>query len=177
MYVSSLYEGICAGDVGSVLAAWLNASPKPFTALLQDIASTPVRVEVLRDGERPLTDPERFRLNAAGLACCRWRHSLLVADGQVAAFTTLLWLPARLPADVCREFDAGERPAGAILGPLGMRRTDRRALATRMIEEVTGQDAAVMSTAVLTVDGVGVGIAEEFITRHFANALAGGGAL
>src|ERR1700722_13197425 len=100
MFVSPLYEGIFARDVGTVLAAWMNASPRPFTAILQDLAATPVRIQVLNAGERPLTDREQFRLNATGLAGCRWRHGLLIADGKVAASTVLLWLPARLPADV-----------------------------------------------------------------------------
>ena len=92
----------------------------------------------------------------------------------MAASTSLLWLPARLPAEACRELDAGEKPAGAILRPYGMKRTDRRAMATTGIEEVTGQDAAVMSSAVLTVGKAAVGIAEETITKRFAEALTGG---
>ena len=92
----------------------------------------------------------------------------------MAASTSLLWLPARLPAEACRELDAGEKPAGAILRPYGMKRTDRRAMATSGIEEVTGQDAAVMSSAVLTVGKVAAGIAEETITKRFAEALTGG---
>ena len=174
MFVSSLYEGICARDVGTVLAAWMNASPKPLTSLLEDIARTPIRIQVLASGKRPLTERERFRLGAEGLIGCQWRHGLLIADGEVAASTSLLWLPARLPVEACVALDAGDKPAGAILGPLGMRRRDRRAMATSMIEEVTGQDAAVMSSAVLTIGKVPVGIAEETITRHFAAALTGG---
>ena len=158
-----------------MLAAWLNATPKPLTSLLEDIAHTPVRLQVLAEGERPLTRREQYRLSAEGLTACRWRHGLLLAGGQVAASTSLVWLPARLPAEACLELDAGDRPAGAILGPLGMRRTDRHAGASRLIEEVTGQDAAVMSSAVLTIGKVAVGIAEETITRAFASALTGGG--
>ena len=173
MFVSQLYKGVCTRDVATVLAAWMCATPKPLTALLEDLTGTPVRIEVLASGERPLTDREQFRLNAEGLAG-RWRHGLLIADGQVAASTSLLWLPARLPAEACRELDAGDVPAGKILRPLGMRRTDRRAMATTCIEEVTGQDAAVISSAVLTIGKVAVGIAEECITRAFAEALCGG---
>jgi chorismate-pyruvate lyase len=174
MFVSSLYQGVCTRDVATVLAAWMNATPKPLTALLEDLTRSPVRLQVLASGERPLTGREQFRLGAEGLTACRWRHGLLIADGEVAASTALLWLPARLPAEACLALDAGEKPAGAILGPLGMRRTDRRAMATTCIEEVTGQDAAVMSSAVLTVGKVAVGIAEETITKRFAEALAGG---
>jgi hypothetical protein len=174
MFVSSLYQGVAARDVATVLAAWMNASPKPLTALLEDITQAPVRLQVLASGERALTGREQHRLGAEGLTGCHWRHGLLIADYDVAASTSLLWLPARLPFEACRELDAGERPAGAILRPLGMKRTDRRAMATTGIEEVTGQDAAVMSSAVLTIAKVGVGIAEETITRRFAEALAGG---
>ncbi len=174
MLVSHLYQGVCTRDVATVLAAWMNASPKPLTALLEDLTGTPVSIQVLASGERALTGREQFRLGAESLEACHWRHGLLIADGQVAASTSLLWIPARLPAQACRELDAGERPAGAILRPYGMKRTDRRAMATTGIEEVTGQDAAVMSSAVLTVGKVAAGIAEETITKRFAEALAGG---
>lgn len=174
MFVSSLYQGVAARDAATVLAAWLNASPKPLTSLLEDIARTPVRLQVLASGERPLTSREQFRLGAGGLTGCNWRHGLLIADGEVAASTSLVWLPARLPWEACRALDAGDKPAGAILGPLGMKRRDRRAMATSMIEEVTGQDAAVMSSAVLTIGKIPVGIAEETVTKRFAAALTGG---
>lgn len=174
MFVSPLYQGVAATDVATVLAAWMSATPKPLTALLEDLTRTPVTIQVLASGERPLTLREQHRLDAPDGTACRWRHGLLIADGEVAASTSLLWILGRLPAEACRELDAGEKPAGAILRPLGMRRTDRRAMATAGIEEVTGQDAAVMSSAVLTVRKVAAGIAEETITRRFAEALAGG---
>jgi chorismate-pyruvate lyase len=174
MLISPLYEGLCTRDVATVLAAWMAATPKPLTSMLEDLTKAPVQVRVLASGERPLTGREQFRLGAEGLITCSWRNALLLADGQVAASTSLLWLPARLPAEACRALDAGDVPAGKILRPLGMRRTDRRAMATTGIEEVTGQDAAVMSSAVLTIGKVGVGIAEETITKIFAEALCGG---
>ena len=175
MLISPLYEGIAARDVSTVLAAWLAATPQPLTAMLEDLIKAPVRLQVLASGERPLTEPEQFRLRAEGLLACRWRHALLLADGLVAASTSLLWLPARLPAEACQALDAGDEPAGKILRPLGMKRTDRRAMATTgMIEEVTGQPMAVMSSATLTVGKVPVGIAEEYVTEAFASALTGG---
>jgi hypothetical protein len=51
-------------------------------------------------------------------------------------------------------------------------REDRRAMATTGIEEVTGADAAARSSAVLMVEGQAVAIAEEHITRQFAETLA-----
>jgi len=161
-------------DVGTVLAAILAASSRPLTRILEDLSGEQLAIKVLADGERPLTDAEAFRLAAAGIGRCRWRHGLLVTpDGSVAASTALVWLPPRLPFGACRDLDAGAEPAGVILGRLGMSRQDRRAMATRGIEEVTGADAAVRSTAVLEVDGQPVGIADECVTREFAESLAG----
>lgn len=161
-------------EVGSVLAAILAASSRPLTRVLEDLSGTRLRIQVLADGHRALTKAERFRLHAAGITRCRWRHGLLVtADGSVAASTALVWLPARIPFDACTELDAAAEPAGVILGRIGMRREDRRAMATSLMEEVTGADAAVRSTAVLVVDGQKIGYAEETITKAFAGSLTG----
>jgi len=174
MHSQLLDAHIEARDVGSVLAAILAASSRPLTRILEDLSGERLRIEVLASGGRPLTDRERSRMAADGLTRCRWRTGLLVTGGGVvAASTSLIWLPSRLPFDACRELDAGAEPAGVILGRYGMRREDRRAMATRMMEEVTGQDSAVRSTAALVVDGRAVGIADECVTRRFAEGLAG----
>lgn len=174
MLASSLYEGVAARDVATVLAAWLNATPKPLTDIIGDITGTPVRIEVLARGERALTSREQFRLGAEGLVACRWRTGLLIAADEVAASTSLLWLPARLPVEACLALDAAQEPAGRVLAPYGLRRTDRQAMATTGMEGVVGKDVAVKSSAVLTVGGVAAGIAEEAISRAFARMLAGG---
>ena len=174
MHSQLLDTGIHSRDVGNVLAAILAASSRPLTAILQGLSGAELSIKVLADGERPLNDRERFRMGADGIARCRWRTGLLVTpDGVVAASVSLVWLPVRLPFDACRELDAGDQPAGVILGRLGMRRQDRQAMATRGMEDVTGADAAVRSTAVLVVDGQAVGIAGECVTRDFAESLAG----
>jgi len=173
MHSQLIDVGIGSRDVGDFLASVLKNSSKPLTHILEHLSGAQLRIQVLSDGKRPLTDGERYRLDAAGIACCRWRHGLLVTpDGMVAAGVSLLWLPARLPAEACKALDAATLPAGTILAPLGMYRTDRRTLATWGIEEITGQDAAVRSSAVLAIGGHGVGIAEEHITRAFAQSLA-----
>jgi hypothetical protein len=168
-------DGIHAQDVGTVLAAILAASRRPATEILQHLSGTALHLKVLASGERPLTDRERYRLQAGVLRLCRYRHGLLVTgDGLVAASVSLVWLPPRLPFAACRELDEGKEPAGKILGPLGMRRTDRRAMsvAGMEIEEVTGQPAAVVASAALEVDGQLVGLAEEHVTMAFAESLA-----
>ena len=111
MIASSLYAGICSRNVGILLAELLKGSPRPLTPLLEDLTGDQVTVQVLASGERHLTRQEQARLNAEGLVTCRWRNALLYAGQVVAASTTLLWLPPRLPAEVCRDLDAGGQPA------------------------------------------------------------------
>ena len=165
-------DGIHAQDVGTVLAAILAASSRPATEILQGLSGCTLHVKVLASGERPLTDRETFRLHAEGLRACRYRHGLLVTqDGLTAASASLVWLPARLPHAACRELDEGAEPAGVILGRLGMRREDRRAMPTSFDDEVTGEPRATASSAVLVVGGQPVAIAEEFVMARFAETL------
>jgi hypothetical protein len=166
-------EGIHAQDVGTVLAAILAASSRPATRILEDLSGATLHIKVLASGERPLTGREQYRLQAGSLSRCRYRNGLLVtADGLTAASVSLVWLPARLPHDTCRELDEGTEPAGVILGRLGMRREDRRAMATGFDDEVTGEPRATASSAVLVVDGQRVAVAEEFVLLKFAETLA-----
>ena len=165
-------EGVHAQDVGTVLAALLAASRRPATEILQGLSGTTLHIKVLASGERPLTDREQYRLHAEGLRTCRYRNGLLVTqDGLTAASVSLAWLPARLPHEACRELDKGIEPAGVILGRLGMRREDRRAMPTDRDDEVTGEPRATASSAVLVVGGQRVAIAEEFVMAKFAETL------
>ena len=166
-------DGIHAQDVGTILAAVLQTSRRPATEILQRLSGATLHIQVLASGERPLTDREQYRLQAGALHQCRYRHGRLVTqDGLVAASTSLVWLPARLRHDTCRELDEGTEPAGIILGRLGMRREDRRAMPTGFDDEITGEPRATASSAVLVVDGQRVAIAEEFVTMAFAETLA-----
>ena len=171
MIASSLYAGICSRDVGILLAELLKGSPRPLTPLLEDLTGDQVTVQVLASGERHLTGQEQARLNAEGLVTCRWRNALLYAGQVVAASTTLLWLPARLPAEACRDLDAGGQPAGKILDKYGARRTGRRALAAEGIEAAADQDTAVRATAELAIDDIAVAITEEHIPLEFARSV------
>lgn len=174
MFPLTLTEGVQVHGVAGILASWLRATPKPFTAMLQEISDAPVAVEVRNTGERPLERDEPFRLHAAGHTC-QWRHAVLQVDGQAAATVTLVWLPDRLPEDVCAELDAGERPFGAILAPYKMKRIDRLAHASQsgLMDETTGEPIAVQASAVAVVNGLRVAITEELILERFARALVG----
>jgi len=172
--------GINPRSIPKILAAWLEGNEETATGLLEYLSGQKLRLQVIRSGKRPLTDREQFRLEADGLVRCNWRHAVLriddgTEDSLIAAAVSLAWAPARLPWATCSALDAGEEPAGVILGrlPGGVRRVDRLALPAFTLEELTGQTASVTATAVLEVDGHGkVAIAEEFITERFTASLA-----
>jgi len=168
-----LRVGIHAQSVGTVLAAILQASSHPATRILEDLSGTTLHIDVLASGKRHLTDREQYRLHTEALTMCRYRNGLLVTeDGLAAASVSLAWLPPRLPFDACRELDESTRPAGTILGELGMRREDRRAMPTDRDDKTTREPLATASSAVLVVDGQRVAIAEEFVMLKFAETLA-----
>lgn len=159
-------------DAGKIIASVLETCPLPATRVLEHLANCDLRLQVLASGGRNLTRPEAHRLRAGAILRCRYRHGLLTtADGMPAASTSLVWLPARLRHDTCRELDEGARPAGHILGGLGMTRADRRAMPTRLLDEATGQQRVSASSAVLVVGGLRVAIAEEFVLAPFAATL------
>ena len=167
--------GVSSRSAGQVLAAILEGSRRPATEVLQSLSGATLRLEVLSRCGRPLADREQYRLQAARLALCHHRNGLLVTGtGMVAASVSLTWLPARLPWEACQALDEGREPAGVILGrlPGGMRREDRRALATGFDDEMTGEPLATASSAVLVVAGRRVAVAEEFVTLRFAEGLA-----
>lgn len=167
--------GIRGQDTAHVLAVLIDRSPLPVTALIGGMARTRFRLAVIRTGQRGLSAGEAHLLDAPEGTPCRWRTGQLeTAAGELAAGVSLLWLPGRLDAGTCAELDAAREPAGTILGrlPGGMRRERRRAAAASVVDKITGEDCAVMSRAVLVVNGQPAGIAEENWTAPFVSSLA-----
>lgn len=167
--------GIRDQDAAHVLAVLIDRSPLPVTVLVQGLADVRLTISAVRAGARGLSAHEASSLDAPEGAPCRWRTARLqAADGDLAAGVFLLWLPSRLDARTCRDLDAGTEPAGAILDrlPGGMRREQRRAGAADVIDEITGEDASVMSRAVLVAGGQAVAIAEENWMSVFVKSLA-----
>jgi hypothetical protein len=165
--------GIRSHDAAHVLAVLIDRSPLPVTVLIQGLADVELRITVTRTGDRALSIPEAHLLDAPLMTACRWRTARLeTTDGELAAGVFLLWLPSRLDEGTLTALDAGTEPAGVILSRLGMRREQRRAVAVNVIDETTGEDASVMSRAVLAVGGQAVAIAEENFTAAFVEGLA-----
>lgn len=187
-----LTAGAHTRRVAKMLADELGDNPIPATTLLERHLSaqreTPVTLRLRvtgpdpHPGVRKPTDEEKGRLRAPGLAQCEWRTGLLLYDfAEIAAVTTLMWLPARLGIDARRDLASGDVPAGKALP--GMQRFDLRAMAlSEQMSELHPADGlpagldldiAVTSSAVLIVHGWRVAIATERIPRDFISLLAG----
>ena len=88
-----------ADGLASLLATVLAVSERPVTLLLEELAHTEVRIEVLSCTDRELTASEHRRLDADPVTFAHHRPELLrTRDGIVAAETRLVILPQWLPA-------------------------------------------------------------------------------
>jgi chorismate-pyruvate lyase len=165
--------GVTSADgVASLLATLLTVSTTPATLLLEELARTPIRIEVLGRADHELTADEHYRLDAGPITTGHYRSGLLrTASGLVVAETTLVILPQRIPAAARAALASTNVPIGKILASLGMQRTDRRALCLTGCLNDAGTDVAVRSSAVLVLDGIKVAIATEKITGDFCRLI------
>jgi chorismate-pyruvate lyase len=166
--------GVTSTDgVANLLATILAVSATPATLLLEELACTEIRIEVLGRADRKLTAAEHYRLDAGPIPAGHHRTGLLrTASGLVAAETSLVILPQRIPAHARAALAGTSIPVGKILAPLGVQRMDRRALCRHGCLDTAGGDVAVESSAVLALDGVKVAIATERITGDFCRLIA-----
>ena len=90
--------GVTSTDgVANVLGTLLAVSTTPATLLLEELARTQIRIEVLGRADRELTAAEHYRLDAGPITAGHYRTGLLrTASGLVAAETSLVIVP---PAD------------------------------------------------------------------------------
>ena len=161
-----LYDLTSADGMASLIATVLAASERPATPLLEELAHTEIRIEVLSSTDRELTASEHHRLDASPITSAHRRAELLrTKDGIVAAETELIILAQRLPAGAALA-DAGI-PDGEVLAQLGARRLDRRALCRGGCQDSAGKAVAVESLAVLAIGDTKVGITTERITGAF----------
>jgi hypothetical protein len=166
--------GVTSTDgVANLLATILAVSVTPATLLLEELACTQIRIEVLGRADRELTAAEHYRLDAGPITAGQHRTGLLrTASGLVAAETSLVILPQRIPLHARAALAGTSIPVGKILAPLGVQRVDRRALCRHGCLDTAGGDVAVESSAVLALDGVKVAIATERITGKFCRLIA-----
>ena len=153
-----------------ILAAIITADPRPLVRTLQRVTGQPVlRIRVKDHGGGELVMPqnrgELDTLNVPEGTPARWRTGqLLTETGMTAADVSLIWVPHRLPAAARALLDQGQRPAGHILGPLGVTRHQARARA------MPGE--GVRSQAVLCLAGLPVALAAEDISYELCEIMA-----
>ena len=166
--------GVTSTDgVANLLATLLTVSTTPATLLLEELARTQIRIEVLGRTDRELTAAQHYRLDAGPITAGYHRTGLLrTASGLVAAETSLVIVLERIPLHARAALVGTSIPVGKILAPLGVRRVDRRALCRHGCLDTAGGDVAVESSAVLALDGVKVAIATERITGDFCRLIA-----
>ena len=166
--------GVTSTDgVANLLATLLTVSTTPATLLLEELAHTQIRIEVLGRGDRELTAAEHYRLDAGPITAGHHRTGLLrTASGMVAAETSLVILPQLIPPHARAALASASIPIGKILASLGVQRLDRRALCRHGCLDSAGGDVAVDSSAVLALDGEKVAIATERITGEFCRLIA-----
>jgi hypothetical protein len=154
--------------MASLLATVLAVSKRPATLLLEKLAHTKIRIEVLSRTDRELTASEHRRLDADPVTVAHHHAGFLrTKGGIVAAETELVILPQRLPAGARAALSGRRIPLGEILAQLGVRRLDRRALCRGGCQDSAGKDVAVESLAVLAIGDTKVGITTERITGTF----------
>jgi hypothetical protein len=94
----SLCDVTSADGMASLLATVLAVSGRLATLLLEELAHTKIRIEVLDRTDRELTASEHYRLDAGPITSAHHRAELLrTKDGIVAAETELIILPQSLP--------------------------------------------------------------------------------
>jgi len=157
-----------ADGIASLLANALAVSERPATLLLEELAHTKIRIEVLSRTDRELTTSEHHWLNAGPITSAHHCAELLrTTGGIVAAETELVILPQRLPADARAALVGTRIPVGEILPQFGARRLDRRALCREGCQDSAGKDVAVECLAVLAIGDTKIGITTERITGKF----------
>jgi hypothetical protein len=166
--------GVTSTDgIANVLSTILAVSTTPATLLLEELAHTQIRIEVLGRVDRELTAGEHYRLDAGPITAGHYRTGLLrTASGLVAAETSLVILLERIPSHARAALAGTSIPVGKILASLGVQRVDRRALCRHGFVDSVGGDVAVESSAVLALDGVKVAIATERVTGDFCRLIA-----
>jgi hypothetical protein len=159
--------------MASLLAAVLALSERPATVLLEELAHTEIRIEVISCTDHNLTESEHDLLNADPITSGQHYAGLLrFMGGIVVAETELVIVPQRLPAGARAALADVGIPVGEVLAQLGARRLNPRALCRGGCRDSAGKDVAVESRAVLAIGDTKVGITTERITGAFCRLAA-----
>jgi hypothetical protein len=150
------------------------------TALFEELAGEPVRIEMSGRADRQLTMTECLALSISPGACGHQRNGTLrtVTSGLVAAEVSSLVVPDRLPAAACRALGVpgpddpapppSAIPLGRVLADLGVRREPLGAHLTRE----SGSHILVEASARMWLGEVPVALAYERVTTEFCHRVS-----
>jgi hypothetical protein len=151
----------------------------PATALFEELAGEPVRIDLAGRGERLLTLTECLELNVSPGSYGYRRDGTLraVNTGLVAAEVSSLVIPGRLPASARRalgmpgpadpEPPPSAIPLGTVLADLGVRREPLGARLTFGTTSASGSRILVESSARMWLGDLPVALASERVTSEF----------
>jgi len=170
------------------VVALLAQGTGPATALFEELAGEPVRIDLVTSTSRPLTAAECRDLRLAPGACDStfgWQRNgtlRTVNSGVVAAEVSSLVVPGRLPAFACRALGIpgpddpspppSTTPLGTVLAELGVRRQPLGARVARSTAGASGGRFKVESTARMWLADVPVALASERVTTEFCELVA-----
>jgi hypothetical protein len=170
--------GVHASSAQASVVALLGRGTGPATALFEELAGEPVRIELAGSADRPLTPAECLELRMPPGAHGYQRNGTLrtVNSGLVAAEVSSLVIPGRLPAAARRTLGIpgpddpapppSATPLGTVLADLGVRREPLGARLARGISSAFGSRILVESSARMWLAGVPVALASEQVTAE-----------
>jgi hypothetical protein len=176
----------------SALIKWLLAAPQgtPIersgaTAMFAAISGCAIDAVMQARGPRSLTQREQQLLQSTGATIGHERRGTLYAGNVLAAATTAVLLPQRLPAAVRATLGIGPDgetlpgiagvPLGRALSGLGARREPLDVVATPGAHDAAGYELILCSAARLWLD-LPIGIVTERVYAEFLDAFPIGGA-
>jgi hypothetical protein len=151
----------------------------PATALFEELAGEPLRIDLTGNAYRLLTPAECLDLEISPGACGYQRNGTLrtVNSGLVAAEVSSLVVPDRLPPAARRALSMpgpddlapppSAIPLGAVLADFGVRREPLGARLTCGLASTSGHHTLVESRARMWLGDTPVALASERVTTEF----------
>jgi hypothetical protein len=181
--------GASGAQAAASVVALLSRGTGPATALFEELAGEPIRIELTAASSRPLTTAECLELSMPPGTLGWQRNGTLrtVRSGLVAAEVSSLVVPERLPASACRALGIpcpddpapppSATPLGTVLADLGdsagpLRRESLGARLAGGATTASGSRVRIESSARMWLADVPVALASERVTTEFCQ-LAG----
>jgi hypothetical protein len=166
-------------QAAAAVVALLARGTGTATALFEELAGEPVRIELATSASRPLTSAECLELRMPPGTCGHQRNGTLrtVNSGLVAAQVSSLVVPVRLPASACRALgipspddpapSLSTIPLGTVLAGLGVRREPLGARLASGTASISDSRVRVESSARMWLADLPVALASEQVTAEF----------